>query len=130
MRTTQTITTQVALAAASLNVDFNVPDWAKAGIFHWRISAVAGTTPIADCKLQAKDEVGGQLIDIDGAAFAQKTAASYQKLELGQGVIADTTGDARAAIALLPGLMRAVFTLDRTTGDETYTFTLSVDWIG
>lgn len=126
----QLIDQQTAFAAASRTVEIQPPSWAWAVIFFWRISAVAGTTPIADCKLQAKDVASGQAIDIDGGAFAQKTGASFQKLELGQGVIADTTGDARAAIALIPVLMNAVFTFDRTTGDETYTYTLSAVWIG
>ncbi|MGH2555474.1 MAG: hypothetical protein ACRDHO_07140, partial [Actinomycetota bacterium] len=122
-------TDQSAYAQPSLNVDFGAQVDAEAAIFYWRISAVAGTTPIADCKLQMQDPTSGQFLDIDGAAFAQKTAAAIQALSVGPGLAADATGDVRSAQAHLPAKMRAVFTFDRTTADETYTFTLSVDWL-
>lgn len=123
------LTDQSAYAQASLSVDFNVPIDAEAAIFYWRISVVAGTTPIADCKLQMQDPTSGEFLDIDGAAFGQKLAAAIQSLTVGPDVPADATGDVRAAQAHLPAKLRAVFTLDRTTGNETYTFTLAVDWL-
>lgn len=118
-----------AFALASLNTDFNPPSSATGGVFYWRISAVAGTTPIADCKLQYEDATSGQFVDVDNGAFAQKLAASTQVLTVLPGGAADATGDFRSTNALLSSQMRAVFTFDRTSADETYTFTLSVDWI-
>lgn len=127
-RLVETVTSQTAYATASLNVDFVPPSWARYAQFNWNISAVAGTTPIADCKLQLKDPVSGSFLDIDSGAFGQKTAASFQTLAVGPTMTADATGDYRQAVAMIPDAMRAVFTFDRTTADETYTFTLSVVW--
>ncbi len=122
--------TQTTYASASRNVDFNPPSDATAAVFFWRISAVAGTTPIADCKLQYKDPTSGQYIDVDGGAFAQQTAASFQALSVGQGLTADATGNFRVCDGVLIPQMRFVFTFDRTTGDETYTYTLSASYSG
>src|SRR5262245_53454032 len=132
MRLRETIESRAAYATATLNTEFSPPEWARTGIFFWRISAVAGTTPIADCKLQAKDTVSSQFLDMDGALFAQKTAAAFQKLVVGRyfpSTTADNTGDDRGAYGEISSLMRAVFTFDRTTGDETYSFTLVVEWL-
>jgi hypothetical protein len=128
--TTQQLETRTAYATATLNTDADVPPHAIGGIFYWNISAVAGTTPIADCKIQAKDTISGQFVDIDGATFAQQTAASAQFLQVWPGLTADATGNARAVSAILGNQIRFVFTFDRTTANETYTFTLSADWLG
>lgn len=125
----ETLRTLTAYATASLNVDFSPPVGATAAIFYWRISAVAGTTPVADLKLQYEDPTSGQFIDIDGAAFAQKTAASFQALQVSPHLTADSTGDFLAAKAHLSRKMRAVFTFDRAEANETYTATLAVDWL-
>lgn len=129
MRHHEVIENRTAFATATLNTEIQPPGWARSALFHWRISAVAGTTPIADCKLQSRDPTSAQVIDIDGAAFGQKLAASFQNLMIGPGVIADATGDYRACQATIGTSMRAAFVFDRTTGDETYTFTLTVDWM-
>lgn len=122
--------TQTAYATATRTVDFNVPAWARNAIFHWDISAVAGTTPIADCKFQVKDLTSGQLRDLRAAAFGQQTAATRgMYLVFGPDAI-DAAGDgANASVhGVLPIAMRAVFAFDRTTGNETYTYTLSATY--
>ena len=125
----ESLENRTAYATATLNTTIIPPSGASAAIFYWRISAVAGTTPIADCKLQYKDRTSAQFIDVDNGTFAQKTAASFQSLAISPLLTADTTGDFRATAALLPAELRAAFTFDRTTADETYTFTLAVDWL-
>ena len=130
LKLSETLHTATAHATDSLSVVISPPSFAHAAVFYWNISAVAGTSPIADCKLQALDNASGTAIDIDGATFAQQTAASFQALQVRCGLTADTTGNFRAVSALIPAAMKAVFTFDRTTGNETYTFTLSVDWLG
>lgn len=125
-----TLDTQTAYATSSRTVNFDVPEWARGAVFFWRISAVAGTTPIADCKLQFTDPTSAQSVDVDGATFAQQTAASTQYLVLDPDVTADATGNARAAAAPLSSEMAAVFTFDRTSANETYTYTLTADFYG
>jgi hypothetical protein len=124
--------TQTAYATATRNVDFNVPAWARNAIFHWDISAVDGTTPIADCKFQVRDLTSGQYRDIRAAAFGQQTGATRgMYLTYGPDVV-DAAGDGEnsSVQGILPWAMRAVFAFDRTTGDETYTYTLSVTYKG
>lgn len=126
----ETLDSQAAFASASKTLTFHPPPAAKAAIFYWEISAVAGNTPIADCKLQHYDPVADAAIDVDGGAFAQQTAASFQQLTVDPKMpAADATGNARIAIAVITAVMRAVFTFDRTTGDETYTYTFVVEWL-
>lgn len=125
---------QTAFASASKTVSFEPPAGANAAIFYWNISAVAGTTPIADCKLQYHDETSDQAIDADvgasGAAFAQQTGASFQALWLNpHSATADTSGNFRGMPLPLAKRMRAVFTFDRISGNETYSYTLSCDWL-
>lgn len=115
LRQRVTIEDRTAYAVATLNTPFAVPAWAVRAIFHWNITAVAGTTPIADLKFQIRDPADATVFeDVTGGAMAQKTAASYQTLQA----------------SILSGNMRAVFVFDRTTGNETYTFTLIAEYLG
>lgn len=130
-RSVQTLADKTAYATASLNVDFNPPSNATAAVFHWDISAVGGTSPIADCKLQYKDPISGQYRDVLGASFGQATSAvrhQYLAVDPMATTIASTI-TSKVVSAHLVDDIRAVFTFDRTTGDETYTFTLGVTWI-
>ncbi len=125
----EVLETRTAYATASLTTTIIPPPGATGGVFMLRISAVAGTTPILDCKLQLAHPGSGQAIDVDNGAFAQQTAASFQAMFFYPTVgTADTTGNYRSCQGMVASKMFAAWTLDRTTGDETYTFTLEVDW--
>lgn len=126
MRDHVLLDTRTAYASATLNTNFGVPSWARGGVIYWDISAVAGNTPIADLKLQYYDKSANDYLDIPGAVFVQKTAAAHQALVVYPGV-AETANVSVSDV--LPSIVRAVFVFDRTTGDETYTFTLSADWL-
>lgn len=56
------------------------------------VSAASGTTPTLDCKVQGKDPVTGDYVDLPGAAFAQKTAAGSDDLTVYPG-IAETANE-------------------------------------
>jgi hypothetical protein len=114
---------------ADVNADFNVPVWAKMGVFMLDLSAVAGTTPIMDCKFQYNDTVGSEFIDVDAGAMLQLTAADSQAVMVIGGPETDSTGQMRMTSFPLIHRMRAVIDIDRTTGNETYTYTLAVWWL-
>lgn len=126
----QLLETRAGFATTTLTTGFAVPAWANAAIFYWNLSAIAGTTPIADLKLQAVDATSGTAIDIDSASFAQlNNTTGFECMVVMPGITTDTTGNFRAVQGLLPSKMNAVWTFDRTSANETYTFTLSVDWM-
>lgn len=121
---------QTAYATATRNVDFNVPGWVNSIVFHWDISAVAGTTPIADLKFQMQGPLSAQFRDLRGASFGQQTAATRgMYLAYGPHMV-DQAGDGanKTVQGYVPLLMRAVFVFDRTTGNETYTYTLAAQY--
>lgn len=118
------------------------PEWAKYLIVYLNVTATAGTTPLIDFSLLTVDPVSrddshvikigehGDLTDITGVAQVV--------MQVGPGVtgIADdatiaATGDSYASInAVLPAYIGFKTTLDRTTGDETYTYTLAYEFRG
>lgn len=112
--------------------DFNVPSGAIAAVFYLDATDFEGTTPTMDVKLQYTDPTGtDEVIDMDNGAFAQLTADDTQAvLQVGPGLANDNTGSVRSTNALLGGRMRAVIDIDRSTGDETYSYTLSADFVG
>ena len=117
----------------------NVPPGATHCFVFLNITATAGTTPLVDVSFLAADPVSrddahviklaehADLTDNDG------TAAQYI-FQFGTGVtgIADDVTIAAGADSVaslnvvLPPLLGVKLTLDRTTGDETYTYNLSV----
>lgn len=84
------------------------------------ITAKAGTLPTLDVKLQAKDPVSGQYVDIPGAAFAQKTDVGTDTLLAYPGV-AETAN--REVSTCLPSSFRAVATIGGTSPSFTFTLT-------
>lgn len=114
----------------------NTPAWAKYCDIILNITAVAGTTPIITPDILLADPVArddGQVMSL-GTLGTPPTAAGTHRISIGPGLtgIADdvtmaATGDSAVSInALLPSLMGITLTLDRGTGDETYTYTLAV----
>lgn len=118
-----------------------IPAWAKFAKVVFTLSAAAGTTPVTDLSLLEMDPF---VMDDTFVAFpggttitAQSTTATsglMQVVDLGPGVtgIADdlvlgATGVNRAAINCpLPAILGMKLVFDRTTGNETYTYTLTL----
>lgn len=66
---------------ASLNVDFAFDTTKYRGmILVFDCSARSGTNPTLDIKLQFKDPISGNFVDMTGASFAQKTATGTDTL--------------------------------------------------
>jgi hypothetical protein len=99
----------------------DVNNWRHRGIRLWLdITAVSGTTPTLDVKLQGKDRISGVYVDIPSAAFAQKTANGSDDLLVYPGV-AETAN--RSVSDVLPKTFRVVATIGGTT--PSFTFSLS-----
>ncbi|HLA81666.1 MAG TPA: hypothetical protein VJP78_08650 [Thermoleophilia bacterium] len=120
---------QTTFASAARTVTFNPPQGARGAIFYWRLSAVAGTTPSATVKLQHGDATSATFTDIDNGISGALVAAGTEILILDPVLPADTTSPVRHVRTLLSATMAAVFAFDRAEANETYTYTLSVDWI-
>jgi hypothetical protein len=117
---------------------FNVPQWAKYMEVILNITAVAGTTPIATPDIKVGDPVArddGSVMSL-GTLGTPPTAAGTHRIVVGPGVtgIADdvtlaATGDSAAHInTILSPLMGVTLTLDRAEANETYTYSLSVQF--
>lgn len=125
----------------------SVPPWANTAVVMLRVTAVAGTTPLirvatlksVSANMQAVGTANAGKVDDTGAVTlatitsgADLSAAGTSQVSIGPGItgIADllTTTDAKVN-AVLPDILGIEVLADRTTGDETYTYTLSVDFI-
>lgn len=114
------------------------PQWATKMVWTLDITAVAGTTPILTPALLAADPITADDANVIAMATftTPPTAAGTHVMEFGPGTtgIADdlalaATGDSKAAVNVdLPDLIGVQLTLDRTTGNETYTYTLNVSF--
>lgn len=115
-----------------------VPKWARYADIILDITAVAGTTPILTPTILAADPItkdDANVVSI-GTLTTPPTAASTHRIVIGPGVtgIADDLAMAAAADStvsintVLPDLLGIQLTMDRTTGDETYTYTLNVSF--
>jgi hypothetical protein len=117
-----------------------VPGWAKTAIVDLNLTAVAGTSPLVDLTVKSVDPVSlndTYAVDLH-AAFTQITAAAHLRVNIGPGItgIADdvttaATGVSEASLNRpLPSFLGLKVLNDRTTGDETYTYNLSVTFRG
>ena len=93
---------------------------ARGIIIYLNCTAVSGTSPTADCKLQGYDALADVWQDIAGAAFAQVTAAATQTLTVYPGV-AETTNVSVSDV--VPALLRVHSTIG---GSSTPTVTFSL----
>jgi len=124
---------QGALANAKA---IGAPAWARFATFYLNVSAMAGTTPLLDFKLEAVDPMDLTSVAPLGSwdGITQKTGtAALITVDVGPGLTIDDTGSATAACnykvdAPLPPIILYTVTTDGTTGDEDYSFTLSVAW--
>lgn len=83
------------------------------------ITASAGTSETLDVKVQRKDALSGEWVDLTGGAFAQKTGTGTDDLVIYPGV-AETAN--RSVSDVLTSRWRAVATLGGT--DPSFTFSL------
>lgn len=110
---------------ATFNTDTISNDGDYLGIkFYLDITAVSGTTPTLDVKLQAFDKLSGKFFDILGASFSQKTASGQDDLIVYPTVAAVAN---RAVSQPLPDLWRVLATIGGTT--PSFTFSLGADQI-
>ena len=111
-----------------------MPKWAKYMNIWLNVSAVAGTTPLTDLKLVSSNPVtmdDGDDLDYlgwNGITQIAGTTAGDIQVQIGPGITGiadDDTGPWYSLNGALPSVIGFVVTLDRTTGDETYTYSLA-----
>ena len=116
-----------------------VPSWAKYLYIYLNVSAVVGTTPLTDFKLSAVNPVtldDGDNLDYlgwNGITQIAGTTAGDIQVQVGPGITGiadDDTGPFYSLNGVLPSVLGFVVTLDRTTADETYTYSLAYKFTG
>jgi hypothetical protein len=118
---------------------FMVPEWAKYMTIDYDLTAVAGNTPLVDVTIKqlanaTLDDTTGVVNLQNHAALTQLTAAARLLVQVGPGItgIADDVTNAATGLsnvsinAVLPPYIGVKVLNDRTSGDETYTYTLTV----
>lgn len=124
----------VAAQASTGQTDWvAIPSWARQVEVTLNVTANAGTTPISTVTLLEPDPVTrDDTADVNtiltGAGI---TAASFHKYAIAPGIGTDSADNATADSYQneerhVPSLLGVRVTNDRTTGDETYTYTLTV----
>lgn len=112
---------------------FWVPKWAKVLIVYFNLSANAGTTPISIPSLllayPATLDDGDAAVLLTGASI---TAASFHAYEIGPTLTSAGTDSATADSNVVqntvtPAVLGIKVLNDRTTADETYTYTLAAE---
>lgn len=114
----------------------SVPAWATDMVIYLNLSDVGvSTTPLMDFVLLELDPVASN--DSTVANFAQwdgitqLTAATFVTAYVGPGITGATDDDTAAIYKInscLPSVLGFKITLDRTTGDEVYTYSLVADF--
>lgn len=89
------------------------------------VSAVSGTSPTLDVKLQAKDGISGVYYDIAGAEMTQKIAVTKDDLVIYPGATATAN---RSVSSILPKTWRVVATIGGTD-TPTFTFSLGASYV-
>lgn len=112
------------VASASRTATFNSDDQTNSPIekgirLFLNISAVTGTSPTLDIKVQIKDPLSGSYHDMAGAAFAQKTGTGTDEIIVYPGVA--ETANVSVSDYLGGATWRVVNTLGGTSPDFTYT---------
>ena len=93
---------------------------ARGIIIYMEITAVSGTSPTLDSKVQAYDALGDVWHDITGAVFAQKTGTGSDYLTIYPGI--GETGN-EAVSDVIPAFIRVYNTIGGSS-TPTVTFTL------
>lgn len=109
-----------------------IPGFARHMIVYIDVSATAGTSPLFDFKMQYIDPVRNAAVeDFPGAGVTQIAGNDNVIIQVGPGVTGiadDDTGAVYSINMVLPSQMNFVTTLDRTTGNETYTYTIAAEF--
>ena len=92
--------------------------------FFLSVTAASGTTPTLNVKIQTKDSIAGDYVDLPGAAFTEKTGVTNDELTVYPG-IAETANETVSDV--LSRTWRAVATIAGTT--PSFTFSLSVAYV-
>ena len=116
---TVTIRSSAALGATAASTPV-ASHGARGIIIYMEITAVSGTSPTLDSKVQAYDALGDVWHDITGAAFAQKSGTGSDYLTIYPG-IGETTNEAVSDV--IPALIRVYNTIGGSS-TPTVTFTL------
>lgn len=120
------VNTKTVTDGADENVDFTVPKWAVGALFMFEVSAMSGTTETLDLKFQHKMPYQASAFkDVLGASIVQLTAAANILLTIDPRI----TAAANVTVAqALSSSMRAVIATGFGGGDESYTYSLSVEF--
>lgn len=134
MRDVVTIRTGTTQATTGQTDAVSVPGWAKNATVYLDVTATAGNTPLADMKFQYVGPALGTALDFqwDGITQIAGTPAGPIIVHIGLPNI-DTADDTTPVYFIrdpLPWRFNIVTTLDRTTGNETYTYTIQVEYRG
>ena len=116
---TVTIVSSAALGATAASTPV-ASHGARGIIIYMEITAVSGTSPTLDSKVQAYDALGDVWHDITGAAFAQKSGTGSDYLTIYPGI--GETGN-EAVSDVIPALIRVYNTIGGSS-TPTVTFTL------
>lgn len=131
-RFVQVIRTGTAQATTGQTDTVTTPGFARYATVYLNVTAVAGTTPLTDMKFQYVHPVSGNAVDMQWNGITQiaGTTSGNVVAHLGLGGVdtEDDTGAIYFAKDPLPGKWNIVTTLDRTTGDETYTYSIVVEF--
>lgn len=113
------------------------PSWATRGTIWLSVTAAAGTTPLTDFSLLTidpstlDDATALNYAGWDGITQIAGTTSGNVVIYLGaavSGTSDDDTGPAYVLNAPIPSLLGFKVLFDRTTGNETYTYTVRVEW--
>ena len=110
-----------AARTATANSDDNFSHGSRGLWVVLNITAVSGTSPTLDVKLQRKDSRSGEYVDLPGAVFAQKTATGTAGLTVYPGIA--ETGNVSVS-DVISEVFRAVATLGGSS-TPTFTYTLA-----
>jgi hypothetical protein len=107
------------------------PGFARMAIVYLNVTAAAGTTPLTDMKFQYINPVSGNAVDMQWDGITQIAGTTDGNVVAVLGAITDTEDDTGPIYVLkdpLPQEWNIVVTLDRTTGNETYTYDLCIEY--
>jgi hypothetical protein len=131
-RSLTVVRTGTAQANTGQTDTVTTPGFAVMAIVYLNVTAVAGTTPLTDMKFQYTHPVSGNAVDFQWNGITQiaGTTASNVVVVIGAAGTEDDTGPVYHIVDPLPAKWNIVTTLDRTTGDESYTYSIVVEFIG
>lgn len=117
----------VVLASGAQTVTFNGDDQRAQGkgvLLQLDITAVAGTAPTLNIKVQTKDPGSGKYQDLPDASFAAKSATGQDSLIIYPGVVAVAN---RRVSSVLSAIYRLVYTIGGT--GPSFTFSVGATYL-